>query len=96
MKANNTTISQTAIDDHLFSLERCYIQHRGQPEGFRYLWLLFAINRHISTGRASTPWLHLFLASDPVKLAEHCKQYAGADDRCIEAVNRYLGYQPSA
>lgn len=96
MKTNNTTISQTAIDKHLSDLEHYYFLRREQPEGFRYLWLLFAINRHISTGRASADWLRLFLATDPARLADACSQYAGADDICIQYVSRYIGYNPSA
>jgi len=88
-------ISQTAIDNQLYELEKQYWKHRGCPEDYRYHWLLYAVNRHISTGRASTAWLKLFLSADIEKLTEECHQYAGSDDQCMKAVNRFLKYSHS-
>lgn len=90
-------VTKNTIDEKLYECKTIANKERadGNIRHYLYAWAVMTIERYIVSGRASTNWLLKFVTADAEALMEAAAKYAGSDDECMKAINRFLRYKPA-
>lgn len=85
-------MNQTTIRNALWECQKIVDRERmsENKEYYRYLQVLMALERHISTGRACSAWLKKFISADKDALMEFAAWDSGSEDVCLAAIIEFF------
>lgn len=84
-------LSQTTIETCLWSIQRENMMRNGSDAAEREMYPLVW---YISSGRASTEFLHKLIETRPVLIARDLHK-GGSVDEIVRRICKRIGYQPS-